>query len=199
VRITLSVLATRDEIRDWLAYQATRFDLHFALVRYQPEYQAVALRGWDEYDQHKGAEHWREVWVGLQPLYCDSVGQRECLASNPNRLALQLPEMRPEGLREGRLGTLSGDETHLRVWRAIIRYFRTRTTAGAWVVNPSTRRAEYYKTIRYSPGVAVLHRQGLPLLPFAGSNQVYLDRPGTATNLGPVAANQPLARRAPRR
>jgi hypothetical protein len=61
LQLTVAVFATRDEIRDWLAYQAERFDLHFALVPYWPEFEVVPLTAWCEFDQHKDAEHWREV------------------------------------------------------------------------------------------------------------------------------------------
>lgn len=33
--------------------------------------------------------------------------------------------MRPEGLREGNLGTINEDEARLNVWRSVLRYFRT--------------------------------------------------------------------------
>jgi hypothetical protein len=173
------MFATRDEIRDWLAYQAGRFDLHFALVRYRPEFEVVPLAAWGEFDQHKDAEHWREVWIDLRAVRHRCKGQMNCCSQNKDRLALQLPEMRPEGLREGDLGTLSEDEAHLRVWRAVIRYFRKQTTAGMWVLNPATRARGFYKNIRYSSGIAELHRQGLQLLPFAGGNRVFIEEPDT--------------------
>jgi len=175
LQITVSVLATRDEIRDWLAYQAGRFDLHFALVQYWPEFKVVPLAAWSEFDQHKDAEQWREVWIDLRPVRHRCKGQLDCCSQNPDRLALQLPDRRPEGLREGRLGTLSEDEAHLRVWRAVIRYFRKQTTAGVWVVNESSGARGLYKNIRYSPGIAELHREGLSLLPFAGGNRLFIE------------------------
>jgi hypothetical protein len=177
LQITVSVLATRDEIRDWLAYQAGRFDLHFALVRYWPQFAVVPLAEWGEFDQHKDAEAWREVWIDLRPVRDQCEGQKDCCSQNQDRLALQLPEIRPEGLREGNLGTLSEDEAHLRVWRAIIRYFRTQTATGVWVFNPSSGARGFYKNIRYSAGVAEQHRQGLQLLPFAGDNRVFIAEP----------------------
>jgi hypothetical protein len=177
LQITVSVFATRDEIRDWLAYQAGRFDLHFALVRYWPEFEVVPLAAWSEFDLHKNAEQWREVWIDLRAVHHQCKGQMDCCSQNKDRLALDLPEMRPAGLREGDLGTLSEDETHLRVWRAIIRYFRKQTTAGMWVLNPSSRAQGFYQNIRYSSGVAELHRQGLQLLPFAGGNRVFIKEP----------------------
>lgn len=179
MQATVSVFATRDEIRDWLASQAGRFDLHFALVRYRPEFEVVPLAAWGEFDQFKAAEQWREVWIDLRAVRHRCKGQMDCCSQNKDRLALQWPEMRPEGLREGVLGTLSEDEVHLRVWRAVIRYFRKQTTAGMWVLNPSSRARGFYKNIRYSSGIAELHRQGLQLLPFAGSNRVFIEEPDT--------------------
>lgn len=173
----ISVLATRDEIRDWLAYQAGRFDLHFALVRYWPEFEVVPLAAWSEFDQHKDAGHWREIWIDLRPVRHQCKGQLDCCSQNQDRLALQLPDQRPEGLQEGRLATVSRDEVHLRVWSAIIRYFRKQTTAGIWVVTMSPKARHFYKDVRYSPGIADLHRKGLPLWPLAGSHQMFIDLP----------------------
>ena len=89
------------------------------------------------------------MWVGLQP-FAHACGQKDACAQNPNRLELQLPEMTVAGLREGSLGTLSEDEDHLRRWRAILRNFRKRTTAGMWVMNPLTRARVLSKHLRYS-------------------------------------------------
>jgi hypothetical protein len=178
LQITVSVFATRDEIRDWLAYQAGRFELHFALVRYWPEFKVVPLAPWSEFDQHKDAEQWREVWIDLRPVRHLCKGQLDCCSRNRDRLALQLPETRPEGLRGGTLGTVSEDEAHLRAWRAVIRYFRKQTTAGMWVLDPSSRARGFYKHLRYSAGIAELHRRGLRLLPFAGDNRVFVEEPG---------------------
>jgi hypothetical protein len=185
LQITVSVFATRDEIRDWLAYQAGRFDLHFALVRYWPEFEVVPLAAWSEFDQHKDAEQWREVWIDVRPVRHRCKGQMDCCSQNQDRLALQLPDSRPEGLREGRLGTLSEDEAHLRVWRAVIRYFRKQTAAGMWVLNPSSRARGLYKNIRYSASIAELHRQGLQLLPFAGGNRVFIEEPNAELGVPP--------------
>jgi hypothetical protein len=178
LQITVSVFATRDELRDWLAYQAGRFDLHFALVRYRPQFEVVPLAAWSAFDQHKGDEQWQEVWADLRPVRHRCKGQIDCCSQNPDRLALQLPDMRPEGLREGSLGTVSEDAPHLRAWRAVIRYFRKQTTAGMWVHNPSSGARGFYKHLRYSAGIAELHRQGLQLLPFAGGNRVLIEEPG---------------------
>jgi hypothetical protein len=177
LQITVSVFATRDEIRDWLACQAGRFGLHFALVRYWPEFEVVPLADWSDFEQHKDAEQWREVWIDLRPLRHRCQGQLDCCSQNKDRLALHLPDRRPEGLREGSLGTLSEDPAHLRVWRAVIRYFRKQSTAGMWVLNPPSRARGFYKHLRYSPGIAELHRQGLQLLPFAGDNRVFIEEP----------------------
>ncbi len=181
MQISVSLLATRDEIGAWLAYQAVRFDLYFALVHYQPEFELVPLTEWTEHDRHKDHEGWREIWVGLGSFNTRYRSHLDCVDKHPNRLVVQLPEQRPLGLREGSLATLSQDEEHLRVWRSIIRYFRKQTTAGAWVVNPAFGTKGYYKNIRYSPGIAALHRAGLHLLPFAGGNQVFIDEPDVAT------------------
>jgi hypothetical protein len=175
MQIKVSVFATRDEIHDWLAYQAGRFVLHFALVRYWPEFKVVPLADWQQFKEQNQAI-W-EVWIDLQPVRHNCKGQLSCCSKNQDRLALHLPEMRPEGLRAGNLGTVSEDEGHLKVWRSIIRYFRKQTTAGMWVMNPSSGARGLSKNIRYSPGIAELHRQGLKLLPFAGDNRVFIEEP----------------------
>jgi hypothetical protein len=182
VQITVSLFATRDEISDWLADQAGRFNLHFALVRYRPAFEVVPLPEWDEDAGRADAGPWREVWMDLRPVRHECRGQADFCDQNRDRLALMLPEVGPDGMREGDLGTLSEDPARLRVWRAVIRYFRQRTTAGMWVLNPDSGARGFYKHFRYSAGVAELHRQGLQLLPFAGGNRVFIAEP--PPNLG---------------
>jgi len=92
-------------------------------------------------------------------------------------LELRLPEMRREGLSEGCLGTIGEDETHLKTWRSIIRYFREHTTSGVWVMNPSSKARGVYKDHRYSTGIAELNGSGLQLLSCAGGNLMLIDEP----------------------
>jgi hypothetical protein len=175
MQTTVSVFATRDEIQTWLACQAERFDLHFALVRHWPEFSVIPLMDWQHFKEQEQAVQAREVWIDLRPVRHQCKGQLDCCDKNHDRLALQLPQLGPEGLREGSLGTLAADEVHLRVWRSIIRYFRGHTTAGVWVVNPASNARVFYNRIRYSPGIAALHRNGLQLLPFAGRSRGFIE------------------------
>ena len=176
----------------------------------------MPLATWGEFDQHKDAERWREVWIDLQPLRHRCKGQSDCDAQNRHRLALQVPDKWNSGLRAGVLGTVSEDETRLKVWKSIIRFFRTKTKTGIWVFDreltalisrsrirqnsgidpastPNSREFGYRqmactelakmkagrksKHMRYSPGVELLHREGLKLWPFAGEYEVFIDPP----------------------
>lgn len=166
-----------DEIYDWIAYQTKRFELHFALIKYFPEFEVKPMTHWQQFKDQAQVVQVNEVWFDLQPICCQCKGQLDCCSQNQDRLELHLPYMKPEGLRTGSLGTLSEDETHLKVWRSIFRYFRKQTTAGMWVMNPSSKERGFYKPLRYSQGIADLHRKGLSLLPFAGGNQIFIEEP----------------------
>ena len=53
-------------------------------------------------------------------------------------------------------------------------------------MNLSSKARGFYKNIRYSPGVAELHRQGLQLLPFAGGNRLFIDEPAEPSGVRPL-------------
>jgi len=175
MQLSISLFATRDELEGWVAAQAKRLPLHFALVRHRPTFELVPLPAWGRFLDADRERPAAEVWMDLQPIDIDGRGHLACCDRNPHRLSLHLPERRPEGLREGSLGTISTDETRLRAWRSVVRFVRERTTGGMWAVNARTRARGFYKHLRYSPAVAALHRQGLDLLPLAGDSRVVIE------------------------
>lgn len=177
MQITVCVFVTREEIQDWLAQQTTRFELHFALVRYWPEFEVIPLPDWQQFKEQEQPAQIREVWMDLRPIRHLCKGQMDCCSKNQDRLALQLPDMWQGGLRPGVLGSLSEDETRLKTWRSIIRFFRNRTKTGMWVLNRMMKARGESKQMRYSPGIEELHRKGLKLWPFAGENEVFIDMP----------------------
>src|SRR4051812_41015211 len=101
MQITVCVFATRDEVYDWIAYQATRFDLHFALVRHQPEFEVIPLADWHQFEEREQTVQAREVWMDLRPVQHRCKGQFDCVSKNRDRLEFQLPEMWQNGLRPG--------------------------------------------------------------------------------------------------
>jgi hypothetical protein len=177
MQITVNIFATADEIHAWFEYHLTRFDLHFALIKHWPDFDVIPLPDWQTFKEQAVTLRSRELWIDLKPLSLGRKGQFDCGSKNRDRLGLDLPEMRPEGMCQGNLGTLSEDEAHLKVWRSIMRYFRKQTTSGMWVMNPDSKARGFYKDLRYSAGIAELHRRGLQLLTHPAGNLVFIDEP----------------------
>jgi hypothetical protein len=186
MQITMSFFATHGEVIDWMTHLTDRFNLHFALVKYWPKWQALAMKSWSDIATQDVKPN--EVWIGLDALATEGSTQMESVRQKPNRLSIHLPEIRPEGLREGMMGTLSEQPTHQKIWKAIMRHFKKNMKSGMWVCNPTNvnwtkspvaclRTKKFYKNHWYSPMIADLNRQGLSLLPFAGRNIMFVDEP----------------------
>jgi hypothetical protein len=71
-----------------------------------------------------------QVWLNVRPPNLEADNDAELMACNMDRLEVLLPKMMGDGLRGGRLGTISADPPSLRIWRTIARDLKTKTWFG---------------------------------------------------------------------
>ena len=172
--------ATPAEISAWLGHVHTRTPLQVAAIRFFP-FRAVSLPSTWKPDAITALDSSvKALWIDITPLSTVHSAHSACASANRQRLEIQLPEQRPDGLRVGCAATRSDDPERLRIWNSVLRQIRHHTTAGMWVLNPDTGAKGFYRRLRYSAAIVTLVSQGLSLLPVAGTNRVFLTEPRTA-------------------
>ncbi len=91
------------------------------------------------------------------------------LDHNPGTLLLDVGRRQDVGLKESWLTSRTDDAVTLANWRKLAKKIRSLTTVGAVAVNPQTGATAKLKDHRFSAGAKALEREGVPILPAAGS------------------------------
>jgi hypothetical protein len=93
----------------------------------------------------------------------------EFMTQNPDALSLHIGRETSRGLEESGLSTRTSNVDALAAWQRIARRFRAATRAGAVAVNPQTGESARIRSHRSTAGARELQRQGIPMLPVAGT------------------------------
>lgn len=176
MQISISAFATLEDIAAWLAPFAEKIPLHFALEVYFPENKVIPLAHWNQFVEISRRLSANELWIDLAPIP-SARGDIDSSRRRSHRFFVNLPEWTKKGLREGDFWTLATKESHLKIWRSLIRVVRKNTTGGVWVQNAVTKRSGCWNRSRYSADVAERHANGLRLFPFAGGNEMFINKP----------------------
>jgi len=114
----------------------------------------------------------RRLAVTLQSPILPVRGMNEFLDNNPGALLLEVGRRSAEGLNESWLTARAEDAGTLTEWRNFAKLLRAMTRAGAVAVNPETGETGELKNHRFSPGAQALEREGVPMLPAAGTSRL---------------------------
>jgi hypothetical protein len=179
MQIGISLFAMPQEISEWIRPLVSKYGLHFALIRSQPNYMLVPLLSWSAFEQTLSNMVADELWIGLSPFYSSCNSQTECTARYPKKISFRLPCMRDGEFYEGNLAVVTEDENYLKTCRSIVGKLRRMTKGGMWVANRAAK--GYYRNMHFSPRTEELYRSGVGLRPFAGGNTVHIDEPDLST------------------
>lgn len=130
----------------------------------------ASLRTADSISAVAGGPAPDRIFVRLEAFDVDSDDVREVLRRNPDGMAITVGRRRGDGLRESMLSTSAADATANAAWRRVVRRARSDLAKGGSWVGPSgaTQSAPSH---RYSPEAARLAKEGVSLLPVAGTSR----------------------------
>ena len=99
-------------------------------------------------------------------------GQMDFLDKNPDFLNLAIERVGTEGLRQSSLSGRTFDPEIHNLQKKIARLLKAVTKAGVVVRNPDTGASAWERIFRYTEGAKALSREGVRMLPVAGSNVI---------------------------
>jgi hypothetical protein len=174
---TTEFFATRDELAEWAYRWIQEYHLYSLLVR-RRDFAVAKDTDWKDFQEFKVLLPQFDVLLfGVEPFNLTGKTSNEVLSSNSHGLAVDLPKSKPQGLRAADIGSLAQDRRTVRIWKAIVKDVLDKTTAGLWSVNRSIPAKRLHASLRYSPGAAAVHRNGVQLLTFAAEMPVLVDEP----------------------
>jgi hypothetical protein len=178
MQITINAHATLEDIYEWLTPFVDKASLHVALEVYFPKFRLHPFTRWSQFLHKAQRLQANQLWLDLVPIP-PMRSKVDPQYQNRERFSIYLPVYRNNGLQEAWFTTVATKPQQLKVWRAIIRAVRKQTTRGLWIWNDLHQTKTFSKQHGYSPRVAVLHTQGLELLPLGGSNRLFMTEPDT--------------------
>jgi hypothetical protein len=97
------------------------------------------------------------------------------LDQNAGALILDLGRRDEAGLNESWLTTRTQDRNALTIWRVFAKRLRLITRTGVVAINPQTGASVKLSEHRFSEGAKTLEREGVPMLPVAGTSRLRFD------------------------
>jgi len=132
--------------------------------RDNPRFETCQAVPWDD-DRSvvRFVRDYEVLYLSPRPLNADVPSINHIGLASRDQLCLQLPEVTDRGLTARALASVSQVEESLRVYRAVARDVLARTEDGVWFCQEGRKKVRTHAGMRYSPGAALLHAQGIPL------------------------------------
>jgi hypothetical protein len=173
-KINTQFHATSDEILNLIRECSQEYNLHAAIIQSFPTFR-VTLPNPVE-GALSNLDRSKRIFIHLYTYFPDleTKNEWEFLDKNPDGLYITIGKDNDNQLQESSIGSIVFDVDTLKLWKKIIRKFKSNTYTGAWVVNPNIGEKGYYKHHRYTVGAKKLFLEGVKILPFAGGNYFIL-------------------------
>jgi hypothetical protein len=99
-------------------------------------------------------------------------GPNDFFERNASALVWEIGRRNDQGLQESWLWARTDDKHVLQIWRSFAKQLRAVTRKGVIAVNPKTGATGRLKEHRFTDGAKSLEREGVPMLPAAGTSRL---------------------------
>ena len=171
--VQLQFHAIPEEVMEVMVTWAKEFQLHGAVETFDRQ---VAL--WSPASLQAAAESLGEPWsiyLNDEPFNADALVSQEIYKAHPGCLIATMAKVRDATLRESAMGAITDDACKLKLWRRLIRRFRSNMNKGAWIVNPITGHRRRLEGHRFTDGARKAQESGVKMLGSAGLTEYVLD------------------------
>jgi hypothetical protein len=178
-KIAISFHALPSEIIALVSKWAEDEGLHVVTMEFAPGFRVELLESGSAFTRHIESSHHvpRRVYLCRTLPSLDVTSPLEFMNRNPDCLIIDLGRHSDGKLAESVFAANTDVDGDLKVWRRLAADLKGRTKAGLWGVNPTTGARHFYKQNRYTAAVADEAKRGLQLVPIAGWNLFFIERP----------------------
>jgi hypothetical protein len=159
--------ALPEELVQFVREQVAEFGLRVATVRHFP-YRMEELDTKDLLEAFADPTVYSLV-LAVPPLVAPVNDLNDLLQKNPGALLLDIGRRTENGLRESWIRARASAPDVVKVWKKIFSRFKRVTRAGATAINPATGATSRARDHRYTEGAMALNREGVAMLPMAGT------------------------------
>jgi hypothetical protein len=169
--ITLQFHATVPELRQLVTQISELEPVHLAVIRVRPFHARRISRA--ELEEFFGKISAYPRWAfSLSPFITATANEIEFADRNPDHLRLDWGEPTQEGLPQSWLSARTANRNAIAVWKRIAGRIRRATKAGVTAISPEGGASVLMRSFRYSPGAEALEKEGIQMLPFAGTSRL---------------------------
>jgi hypothetical protein len=166
--------APPDEIMSYIKECINEYDLYAVILESFPSFKAVLLNEVSQQsDIIPSYKKTLKISLFTQKPNMDADNEYEFLDKNPNDLYICIGRYCDNVLWESSISTIAKDVEILKLWKKIIKNFKSRTLHGAWFVNPDINYKEFDKNRRYTQAAKNLYLDGVKIVPFGGGELLY--------------------------
>lgn len=97
------------------------------------------------------------------------------MKANADCLIFEIGGYKNDSLKESRISTVTKNVEVEKIWKNVIKEFKSSMLKGAWVINPMNEAKEYYKNHYYTAAAKRAFLEGIKIIPLVGWNQYVLE------------------------
>lgn len=172
--INIQFHAVPGEIIRFIKECAKECNLHIVMVELFPSFRANLLNQADDALESMPLCNTNRVCLYINKPKILSKNFEDFLDRNPDSLLITIGKYCDNALEGSQFATNTQSGESLKVWKKIVKEFKSETLSGAWVVNPYTGAKGFYKHHRYTKGAKKLFMDGVKIVPFVGWNYYVL-------------------------
>jgi hypothetical protein len=167
---TLPLHALREELVALAGGWAVEHELHVALERFFPAYEAVAIRDGDGLEEAVRAfDPVRRLCLRRGSFDIAPTNAHQFLVRNPDCLVMVLEPVSDDGLRATAITSRMADVELLRWWISLVRGATYEMYRGAWATDPESGVRQEVPDHVYTDGARELWAAGVPMLAATGT------------------------------
>lgn len=166
--------ALENEINQIIRESAYKFNLCLISIQLFPKYNCILIFK-DEFDEQIDIlKNSRVLMLYNYTPDTSYDNYNQFVKNNGECLIIEIGKQNDGVLKESCISTMSIDVETTKMWKAIIKKFKSKMQKGAWVVNPMNGGKEYYKNHYYTVAAKNAYENGIKLAPFVGWNYYVL-------------------------
>lgn len=162
------------EVIDFAVEWAKTYDLYLVRSRLFPEFEVALVAAPDIDSSVVDINEWQMITLCRTAPDVNIPDYNDYMESTVGCLVIDVGRHKDNELKESAVSAVCDDNEEMKLWKTIIKKFKSTLMSGAWAVNPYTGDKGYEKYHRYTEAAKSAYENGTKILPFAGCNYYVL-------------------------
>lgn len=175
-KINFQFHAINDEVIKVIKKSVLQYNLYLVSIQLCPKFNCEIIRKEEFNEKEDIIYNSRMILLYNYEPNVSVKDYNDFLDKNNDSLIFEIGMQKEEELKESRISSITENKDTLKIWKDIVKRFKSTMLKGAWVVNPSNGAKEYYKNHCYTSSAKELFQKGIEILPYAGWSKYILNK-----------------------